>query len=45
MEGDGFSEDTSNVLVELQDALQLLRRVLVVWLSLMAIIVLAGWAA
>ncbi|KGI76766.1 hypothetical protein [Oleiagrimonas soli] len=41
--GDGGIEDTNDVLVELGDARRLLRRVLVVWLAVAALIVLGGW--
>lgn len=41
--GDGPVEDTRDALVELDDARRLLKRVLVVWLSLAALIVLGGW--
>ncbi|GAB3022971.1 membrane protein [Oleiagrimonas citrea] len=41
--GDAGTEDTSDVLVELGDARRLLRRVLVVWLAVAALIVLGGW--
>lgn len=41
--GDAEVEDTSDVLVELSDAKRLLRRVLVVWLAVAALVVLGGW--
>jgi len=41
--GDGGVADTGDVLVELADAKRLLRRVLVVWLAVAALIVLGGW--
>ncbi|MBS0589015.1 MAG: cobalamin biosynthesis protein [Proteobacteria bacterium] len=40
--GDGHAIDTSDPLVELDDAMTLIRRVLVVWLALIAVIVIAG---
>jgi AmpE protein len=39
----GLEEDTSDVLVELADTRRLLRRVLLVWLAVAALIVLGGW--
>jgi AmpE protein len=41
--GDGYSSDIEDPLVELDDARRVLRRVLVVWLVVIAILVLAGW--
>jgi AmpE protein len=41
--GDGYATDISDPLVELADARRVLRRVLVVWLVVIAILVLAGW--
>lgn len=41
--GDGYATDTSDALVELADARRVLRRVLVAWLVVVAILVLAGW--
>ncbi len=41
--GDAENEDTSDAMVELADARRLLRRVLVVWLAVTALIVLGGW--
>ena len=41
--GDGYAQDAHSPLVGLDDALVLVRRVLVVWLTVIALIVLAGW--
>jgi len=41
--GDGYAQDIHSPLVALDDALVLVRRVLVVWLTVIALIVLAGW--
>jgi AmpE protein len=41
--GDGYAQDTHSPLVALEDAMVLVRRVLVVWVTLIALIVLAGW--
>lgn len=41
--GDAGTEDTSDVLAELGDSRHLLRRVLMVWLAVAALIVLGGW--
>lgn len=41
--GDGYVQDVHSPLVALDDALVLVRRVLVVWLTVIALIVLAGW--
>lgn len=41
--GDSHARDMTTPLVALDDALVLVRRVLVVWLTLIALIVLAGW--
>jgi AmpE protein len=41
--GDGYAEDLHNPLVELADARRLIRRVLMVWLTLLALLALAGW--
>ncbi|HEX6833029.1 MAG TPA: beta-lactamase induction protein [Rudaea sp.] len=41
--GDGYAQDTHNPLVALDDAMVLVRRVLVVWITVIALIVLAGW--
>ena len=41
--GDGYAQDVHSPLVALDDALVLVRRVLVVWLTVIALIVLAGW--
>ncbi|MDE1958938.1 MAG: beta-lactamase induction protein [Xanthomonadaceae bacterium] len=43
--GDGYAEDTADVLGELTDLSHLLGRVLVVWLALAALVVLGGWFA
>ena len=40
--GDGHAVDTTDALVELDDAMTLIRRVLIVWLALLAVIVIAG---
>ena len=40
--GDGHAVDTTDPLVELDDAMTLIRRVLVVWLAVLAVIVIAG---
>lgn len=42
--GDGFAEDVSDPLEELRDAKRVLHRVLAVWLAVVAVVVLAGWA-
>lgn len=41
--GDGYAQDTHSPLVALEDAMVLVRRVLVVWVTVIALIVLAGW--
>ncbi|HEY0178910.1 MAG TPA: beta-lactamase induction protein, partial [Dokdonella sp.] len=41
--GDGYATDVDDPLVELADARAVLRRVLVTWLALIALLVLAGW--
>lgn len=41
--GDGYAQDVHSPLVALDDALVLVRRILVVWLTVIALIVLAGW--
>lgn len=41
--GDGYAQETHSPLVALEDAMVLVRRVLVVWVTLIALIVLAGW--
>jgi AmpE protein len=43
--GDGFAQDVSDPLEELRDAKRVTHRVLAVWLALIAVLVLAGWAA
>lgn len=40
---EGTEDDTHNPLVELEDAATLIDRVLVIWLTVMALIVLSGW--
>jgi AmpE protein len=40
--GDGHAVDTTDALVELDDAMTLIRRVLIVWLAILAVIVIAG---
>ena len=40
--GDGHAVDTTDALVELDDAMTLIRRVLIVWLAVLAVIVIAG---
>jgi AmpE protein len=40
--GDGHAVDKADPLVELDDAMTLVRRVLVVWIALLAVIVIAG---
>jgi AmpE protein len=40
--GDGHAVDVTNPLVELDDAMTLIRRVLIVWLAVLAVIVIAG---
>lgn len=42
--GDGYAADVSDPLVELADARAVLRRVLVAWLVVIAIVVIGGWA-
>lgn len=41
--GDGYTEDTSDPLLELADCKRLLRRLLLVWLAVMALLVIARW--
>jgi AmpE protein len=41
--GDGYAQDVHSPLVALDDAMVLVRRILVVWLTVIALIVLAGW--
>lgn len=40
--GDGHAVDVTDPLVELDDAMTLIRRVLIVWLAILAVIVIAG---
>ncbi len=40
--GDGHAVDTTDPLVELDDAMTLIRRVLIVWLAVIAVIVISG---
>lgn len=42
--GDGYAADVDNPLLELADARTVLRRILYVWVALIALCVLAGWA-
>lgn len=42
--GDGYAADISNPLVELADARTVLRRILVAWLALIALLSLVGWS-
>jgi len=42
--GDGYATDVNDPLVELADARTVLKRILVTWLALIALLVLAGWA-
>jgi AmpE protein len=42
--GDGYAQDANSPLVALEDAMVLVRRVLIVWITVIALIVLAGWA-
>jgi AmpE protein len=41
--GDGYATDVNDPLNELADARRVLRRILVVWLAVLALMVLAGW--
>jgi AmpE protein len=41
--GDGYATDVNDPLNELADARRVLRRVLVTWLAVLALMVLAGW--
>jgi len=41
--GDGYATDVDDPLVELADARTVLRRILVVWVALVALCVVAGW--
>jgi AmpE protein len=43
--GDGHVVDVTNPLVALDDAMTLIRRSLIVWLAVLAVIVMAGWFA
>ncbi len=43
--GDGHAVDLASPLVALDDAMTLIRRVLIVWLMVIALIVIAGWFA
>ncbi|MDF4026264.1 cobalamin biosynthesis protein [Luteibacter sp. PPL201] len=43
--GDGYVQDVSDPLAELEDARRVIRRVLVVWLAVVAMIVLGAWFA
>ncbi|TCV96300.1 AmpE protein [Luteibacter rhizovicinus] len=43
--GDGYVEDTSDPIAELADARHVIRRVLIVWLAVVAVIVVGGWFA
>ena len=43
--GDGHAVDVTSPLVALDDAMTLIRRVLIVWLAVVALIVIAGWFA
>jgi AmpE protein len=43
--GDGHVVDATNPLAALDEAMTLIRRVLVVWLALLAVIVIGGWFA
>ncbi|MBO9664368.1 beta-lactamase induction protein [Dokdonella sp.] len=42
--GDGYATDVDDPMVELADARTVLRRILYVWVALIALCVLAGWA-
>lgn len=41
--GDGYATDVTDPVVELTDARIVLRRILVTWLAILALLVLAGW--
>lgn len=41
--GDGYVQDVSDPIAELEDARRVIRRVLIVWLTVVAVIVLAAW--
>lgn len=43
--GDGYVQDVSDPIAELEDARRVIRRVLVVWLAVVAVVVLAAWFA
>ncbi|MET0225565.1 MAG: regulatory signaling modulator protein AmpE [Dokdonella sp.] len=43
--GDGYASELNDPLVELADARTVLKRILVTWLAVIALLVLAGWAA
>ena len=43
--GDGYVQDVSDPIAELTDARRVIRRVLIVWLAVVAVIVLAAWFA
>jgi AmpE protein len=43
--GDGYVQDVSDPIAELEDARRVIRRVLIVWLAVAAVIVLAAWFA
>jgi AmpE protein len=43
--GDGYVQDVSDPVAELEDARRVIRRVLIVWLAVVALIVLAAWVA
>lgn len=43
--GDGYVQDVSDPVAELEDARRVIRRVLIVWLAVVAAIVLAAWVA
>jgi AmpE protein len=41
--GDGYAADVNDPLNELEDARRALRRILIAWLAVLALLVLAGW--
>ena len=41
--GDGYATDVNDPLNELADARRVLRRMLITWLAVLALLVLAGW--
>ncbi|HEY0231660.1 MAG TPA: regulatory signaling modulator protein AmpE [Dokdonella sp.] len=43
--GDGYATDVNDPLVELADARTVLKRILITWVAIIALLVLAGWAA